>query len=116
MAYRCMKYDKILVGPKKPCEKCEESDLESECGYRVWQNGILKEGGKRTRGKWVFLKRRISCYELGDDGMYHYRGGLPEEDALPILEILTKDEMEFVGKHMLNYYRLLVGKGLVDEP
>lgn len=131
MAYRCTKYNKILVGPKKTCEICEIGNLESECEYRVWQEGVLKEGGKRTRG----VRREIwplgisglgFFYTLGDDGNYHCRSPKPsgttrnrskitKEWGILVLETLTPEEMSIVKKDRRNYFELLKQKGLLNQ-
>ncbi len=113
MAYRCLKFDKILVGPRKTCDNCETGDWKTGCEYRVWQDGVLKDGGQRTRGKWMSVDRYASCYELGDDGKYHYRGGLPE--GAPILELLSAEEMGSIKADGANYYKLLIEKRIINE-
>lgn len=112
MAYRCSKYNKILVGPKKSCENCEEGGLESKCEHRVWQEGILKVGGQRTRGKWRQIWPKgidgpCLPYILKEDGKYHYEGKIPENLEILILESLTPEEMEFVKANRRNYFELL---------
>lgn len=121
MAYKCSKYNKILVGPKLKCEGCKEpgkSGLESKCQYKVWQEGVLKEGGKRTRGKWRYISPRgvegptfqYALYE--EDGAYHYVGGNRKDSSIPILEILTPNDMMLVKKNRDNYFELLRQKGM----
>jgi hypothetical protein len=124
MAYRCTKYNKILVGPKKTCESCEIGDLESKCEHRVWQDGVLKEGGRRTRGIireiWPYgYDGRGFRYSLGDDGNYHLTQiddtrapmdlttRVRSNVDIPKIPILTPEEMQLCKKNR-RYYLALV--------
>lgn len=124
MAYRCTLYNKILVGPKKTCDSCEISDLQSMCDHRVWQNGVLKEGGRRARGErrqiWPHGTRGPGFYyNLQEDGNYHYWQTIPSwslvgsnEVKIPALAVLTPEEMAFVKKNCRNYFVLLNQKNM----
>jgi hypothetical protein len=118
MAYRCNRYAKILVGPKKTCEARCGKGLEDACDYRSWQEGVLKAGGRRARTQkpaerdfpMVFAfdaqlpsgeKMRVN-YLLGDDGSYHYFGRDPTE-PLTIFPVLTKEDLALAKECKWNY-------------
>lgn len=132
MAYKCTKYDKIIVGPKKTCESCEISDLESKCEYRVWQEGVLKVRKERNRN----YKKRVSSeptkslpiifaldisgliksgkaylrYILGTDERYYFSGSIPENlntEGISVLEVLTREDVNFVQGKNWDYSELL---------
>ena len=122
MAFKCTKYQKILVGPKKTCDTCESRRLGSECEHRVWQKGVLKEGGRRARA----FRREIwpygidglrLFYNLGEDGNYHYVGmkqnRLERNFTEPldsvnkhIPQTLTPEQMDAIKKNPKNYIKM----------
>jgi len=128
MTYKCTKYNKILVGSKKTCDSAVCGiGYKNKCNYRIWQEGVLKEGGQRARGirRTIFPKGAYGpgfFYVLGDDGNYHHfktssdytqsREGISvENDAeIPFIPVLTPEEMADLKKHRWKYNNLLEQK------
>jgi hypothetical protein len=126
MAYRCTKYNKILVGPRKTYESCDTGSLESKCEHRVWQNGVLKEGGQRSRGIlreiWPYgYAGKGLHYTLKQDGNYHFsrfdnRHSVSDTVTgtsldFPAMPVLTPEEMQLCKKDRRNYLELVEQKG-----
>jgi len=138
MAFKCIKYNKILVGPRKTCESCKISNLESECEYRIWQDGVLKVKKEKKRSHKQPMssmdteplpmaigldisdltnsKETYLRYMLGKDEKYYYLNSIPENlntQEIYILEVLTKGDIKLVREKNWRYSELLKLKELL---